>query len=90
MRPKVILAVPPSLSHGPSRWLFSVMAGTEGNVILLTSTGEDGTLSREVYDSWAAGQDAAALRGRGRVGHLQDLTGDEQLEVGLRVRIIQL
>ena len=81
MRPKVILAVPPSLSHGPSRWLFTVMAGTEGNVILLTGIGEDDTLSREVYDSWAAGQDAAALWGRGRVGHLQDLAGEKRLEV---------
>ena len=84
MRPKVILAVPPSLSHGPSRWLFTVMAGTEGNVILLTSMGEENTLSREVYDTWAAGQDAAALWGRGRVGHLHDLSGEKQLEVSLK------
>ena len=81
MRPKVVLAIPPTMSHGPSRWLFTAMAGTEGNVILLTNRGEDNTLSREIYDAWAAGQDETALWGRGRVGHLQDLSGNMQLEV---------
>lgn len=49
-RPKVVLAVPPNMSHGPSRWLFTAMASTEGNVILLTGKGDDGTLTRELYD----------------------------------------
>ena len=81
MRPKVILAVPPTLSHGPSRWLFTAMAGTEGDVILLTSRGEDGTLARQLYDRWESAQDESAKWGRGRVGHMQDLEGALELEV---------
>ncbi|ORX40182.1 putative cleavage and polyadenylation specificity factor subunit [Kockovaella imperatae] len=85
MRPKVVLAIPPTLSHGPSRWLFTAMAGTEGNVVLLTSRGEENTLARDIYNIWAAGQDATALWGRGRVGHLQDLIGNMQLEMDTKV-----
>ncbi|KAL7423212.1 hypothetical protein Q5752_002512 [Cryptotrichosporon argae] len=53
-QPKVVLAVPPSLSHGPSRWLFTAMAGQAGNAIVLTTRGEDGTLGRTLYDAWVA------------------------------------
>lgn len=49
-KPKVVLAIPPNMSHGPSRWLFTAMASAEGNVILLTGKGDDGTLTRELYD----------------------------------------
>lgn len=33
------------------------MAGMEGNVILLPSRGEDGTLARQLYDKWESQQD---------------------------------
>jgi cleavage and polyadenylation specificity factor subunit 2 len=72
-RPKVVLAVPPSMSHGPSRWLFTAMAATEGNVVLLTSPGEDGTLTRELYDAWRA-------QGQG-LGELAVTTGQKLVEV---------
>lgn len=81
-RPKLVLAIPPSLSHGPSRWLFTSMAGVEGNVILLTNRGEDSTLGRDLYDRWEATQDDSAKWGRGRIGHIQNLDGQLKLEVG--------
>lgn len=80
-RPKLVLAIPPSISHGPSRWLFTAMASTEGNVIVLTSRGEDGTLSRDLYDRWESQQDEAARWGKGRIGHVQDLEGRLPIEV---------
>ncbi|KAK7061904.1 cleavage and polyadenylation specificity factor subunit 2 [Favolaschia claudopus] len=50
--PKLILAVPASLSHGPSRSLFTSFATIPNNVVLLTSRGEEGTLSRVLFDKW--------------------------------------
>ena len=50
--PKLILAVPMSLSHGPSRIIFSEFACTPDNVVLLTSRGEEGALGRAQFDIW--------------------------------------
>ncbi|TDL29537.1 cleavage and polyadenylation specificity factor subunit [Rickenella mellea] len=50
--PKLILAVPNSLSHGPSRILFSEFASVPDNAIILTSRSEDGTLGRALFDMW--------------------------------------
>ena len=80
-RPKLVLAIPPSLSHGPSRWLFTSMASIEGNVILMTNRGEDFTLGRDLYSRWESKQDDSARWGRGRIGHPQDLEGTLQLQV---------
>lgn len=55
-KPKLILSVPTSLSYGPSRMLFTDFASTHGNTILLTSQGEQGTLSRKLYDLWSDAQ----------------------------------
>jgi cleavage and polyadenylation specificity factor subunit 2 len=77
------MAIPPSLSHGPSRFLFSSLASTDGNVILLTSRGEDHTLARDLYDRWESQQDEGARWGRGRIGHMQDLEGTLPLVVSV-------
>ena len=39
--PKLILAVPASLSHGPSRSLFADFAAVPDNMTLLTGCGEE-------------------------------------------------
>ncbi|TFY83336.1 hypothetical protein EWM64_g677 [Hericium alpestre] len=54
--PKLILAVPASLSYGPSRVLFSDFAAVPDNVILLTSKGEEGTLAAQ-YESAPSGRE---------------------------------
>ena len=83
MRPKLVLAVPATMSHGPSRWLFTAMAGAEGNVILLTSRGEDGTLTRDLYERWERDQEETAKWGKGRTGNLAHLDGPFDLQVSL-------
>ena len=66
--PKLILAVPASLSHGPSRALFADFAEVTGNVILLTGRGEEGTLSRVLFDRWNDSQREEAKWDRGKIG----------------------
>ena len=81
MRPKLVLAVPPSMSHGPSRWLFTAMANVDGNVILLTSRGEEETLACGLYSRWEKEQEETAKWGKGRTGNLAHLGGQLRLEV---------
>ena len=80
-RPRLVLAIPPTMSYGPSRWLFKSMASVDGNVVLMTSRGEDGTLARELYTRWEREQEDTAKWGRGRIGHPRALEGELQLEV---------
>lgn len=84
-RPKCVLAVPPTMSHGPSRWLFTAMAGQEGNVVILTGRGEEGTLARDLYDRWEASQDETAKYGRGRIGHMDNLQGQLELQMDSKI-----
>ncbi|WWD18400.1 hypothetical protein CI109_102850 [Kwoniella shandongensis] len=87
MRPKLILAIPPTMSHSPSRFLFTALANTEGNVILLTTRGEDRTLARELYDQWEASQDENAKWGQGKIGSLQPLYGQLKVEMDSKVAL---
>lgn len=83
-RPKMVLAIPPSMSHGPSRWLFTAMAGMEGNVILLTSQGEDGTLSRQLFEDWQLSQAEDKRYGSGSIGTISKI--DQHLSLEVRPR----
>lgn len=85
-RPKLVLAIPPSMSHGPSRWLFTAMAGMEGNVILLTSRGEKGTLARKLFDDWQSFQQEDRKYGAGKVGAIGKIEQQIDVEVGLSLR----
>ncbi|KLO18053.1 cleavage and polyadenylation specificity factor subunit [Schizopora paradoxa] len=66
--PKLILAVPMSLSHGPSRIIFSEFACIPDNVVLLTSRGEEGTLGRTLFDIWNGQQRDDDKWEKGRLG----------------------
>ncbi|KAJ7368490.1 beta-lactamase-like protein [Mycena albidolilacea] len=66
--PKLILAVPASLSHGPSRNLFVHFAAIPNNVVLLTSQGDEGTLSRLLFNKWNDSQRADDKWDKGRIG----------------------
>ncbi|KAJ7683990.1 beta-lactamase-like protein [Mycena rosella] len=66
--PKLILAVPASLSHGPSRNLFVNFAAIPNNVVLLTSRSEEGTLGRILFDKWNDRQRADDKWDRGKIG----------------------
>ncbi|KAF8195690.1 beta-lactamase-like protein [Mycena galopus ATCC 62051] len=66
--PKLILAVPSSLSHGPSRALFANFAAIPNNVVLLTSQGEEGTLARFLFNKWNDSQRADDKWDKGKIG----------------------
>lgn len=83
--PKLILAVPASLSHGASRSLFADFAGVEGNVVVLTGTSEPGTLSRLLMDRWEGGQEASQRWQDGKLGEPVSLDRPIDLEVGLNL-----
>lgn len=84
--PKLILAVPASLSHGPSRLLFTEFAGVTDNVILLTSRGEDGTLARAIFEQWNDSQRPDAKWDKGKIGsniRMDSVMGVMELQVHL-------
>ena len=81
--PKLILAVPLSLSHGSSRAIFTEFATTPDNVILLTSTGEDGTLSRSLFDMWNDEQREEEKWTKGKIG--RNILLDKSLNVTVRI-----
>lgn len=82
---KVVLAWPPSLTHGPSRKLMARMADHEKNVVILTQRGEPGSLGRELYDRWESRQEPTARWGKGKVGKLVDAPA--KLEIPLHSKV---
>ncbi|KAH8830368.1 beta-lactamase-like protein [Flagelloscypha sp. PMI_526] len=66
--PKLILAVPASLSHGPSRQLFTEFATVPGNVVLLTGRAPKGTLGRQLFDRWNESQRPGDKWDQGKIG----------------------
>jgi cleavage and polyadenylation specificity factor subunit 2 len=79
--PKLILAVPASMSHGPSRAMFVDFACIPDNVILLPGRGEEGTLARQLFDRWEAGQRGDDKWDTGKIGRNIMLDGSMMLEV---------
>ncbi len=72
-KPKLLLAVPPNLSHGPSRALFTEFTSVTRNLVVLTSRGDPDTLTRRLYDQWHSGQNKDQTY---RVGEPIDGTGE--------------
>ncbi|KAH9938343.1 cleavage and polyadenylation specificity factor subunit [Fomitopsis serialis] len=83
--PKLILAVPASLSHGPSRAVFSEFAETPDNVVLLTGRSEEGTLGRVLFDKWDDSQRDDAKWDRGKIGNNVMMDGVLHLEMHAKV-----
>jgi Cft2 family RNA processing exonuclease len=79
--PKLILAVPASMSHGPSRSLFADFAAMQGNVVILTQRAEQGTLSRFLMDRWEASQEESQKWQDGKLGEPVPLDRPIELEV---------
>jgi cleavage and polyadenylation specificity factor subunit 2 len=57
------------------------MASTEGNVLLLTNRGEEGSLTREIFESWEGEQAETARWGRGRIGNPTSTAEQLRIEV---------
>ena len=87
--PKLILAVPATLSHGPSRSLFAQFAEIPDNVVLLTGRGEPGTLGRHLFDKWNDAQREEAKWDRGKIGSNIMMDGVLRLEVRSSLRSSQ-
>ncbi|GBE80027.1 hypothetical protein SCP_0212290 [Sparassis crispa] len=83
--PKLILAVPASLSHGPSRALFSEFAETPDNVVLLTGRSEEGTLGRMLFDRWNDAQRDDSKWDRGKIGNNVMMDGSLRLQMHAKV-----
>jgi Cft2 family RNA processing exonuclease len=83
--PKLILAVPASFSHGPSRLLFADFAAVPDNVILLTGRGEERMLGRMLFEHWNNSQRAEDKwdKGKLRLGISMMLDGSLELRVCL-------
>ncbi|KAF6762080.1 cleavage and polyadenylation specificity factor subunit [Ephemerocybe angulata] len=79
--PKLILAVPASLSHGPSRHLFADFAAVPDNVVLLTQRGPEGTLSRSLFDHWNEAQRGDTTWDKGKIGRNVMLDGSIKLKM---------
>lgn len=79
--PKLILAAPASLSHGPSRALFAEFASVPGNAILLTGRGPENTLGRELFDRWNDAQRPDDKWDKGKIGNNIMMDGALKLKV---------
>lgn len=80
--PKLILAVPTSLSHGSSRSIFSEFASVPDNVLLLTSPGEEGTLARTLFNMWNDEQRDEDKWNKGKLG--RNIMLDKKLTLSVR------
>ncbi|KIY49386.1 hypothetical protein FISHEDRAFT_41247 [Fistulina hepatica ATCC 64428] len=83
--PKLILAVPTTLSHGPSRSLFSDFAAVPDNVLLLTQRGEVGTLGRTLFDLWNGQQRQDDKWDKGKIG--RSIMLDSVLKLKLNAKV---
>ncbi|KAI0265838.1 beta-lactamase-like protein [Gloeopeniophorella convolvens] len=83
--PKLVLAVPASLSHGASRVMFTEFAAIPDNVILLTGRGEEGTLGRALFERWDGAQRAEDKWNNGKLGNNVMLDGSLELRLNSRV-----
>ncbi|KAJ3533914.1 hypothetical protein NMY22_g7139 [Coprinellus aureogranulatus] len=82
--PKLVLAVPASLSHGPSRHLFAEFASVPDNVVLLTQRGAEGTLSRSLFDYWNEAQRGDTWD-KGKIGRNVMMDGSIKLKMYRKV-----
>jgi cleavage and polyadenylation specificity factor subunit 2 len=87
--PKLIIAVPASLSHGPSRHLFSDFAAVPDNVVLLTGRCEEGTLGRDLFNKWNDSQRADDKWDKGKIGSNIMMDGVLKLRVRLFIDLLQ-
>ncbi|KAF8076581.1 beta-lactamase-like protein [Lyophyllum atratum] len=83
--PKLILAVPASLSHGPSRNLFADFAAVPDNVVLLTGRSEEGTLGRDLFETWNDSQRPDDKWDKGKIGSNIMMDGALKLRMNHKV-----
>lgn len=82
---KVILAVPPSMTHGPSRRLLSRFAQNPNDVIVLISRGEPNSLCRKLWDTWNGRQVKGFSWTDGKLGNA--VSAESSLEYELKSKV---
>ncbi|GHJ86659.1 hypothetical protein NliqN6_3061 [Naganishia liquefaciens] len=85
--PKLVLAVPLSMSYGPSRRLFTKMAVEESATIVLTGRSEDHTLSNEMFRMWNRMQTPPDQYGAGGVGTPKSASGNISVIIDSKVAL---
>ncbi|KAG8918663.1 hypothetical protein FRC01_001733 [Tulasnella sp. 417] len=83
--PKVILAVPYNMAYGSSRKVFTELASDPGNLVVLPSIAEPGTLSHELFNMWNERQTDADKWGKGKVGDVARVR--EELTIQLNSKV---
>ncbi|KZT38353.1 hypothetical protein SISSUDRAFT_1021621 [Sistotremastrum suecicum HHB10207 ss-3] len=83
--PKVLIAVPLSLSSGFSRQIFSEFALIPENIVLLTSRAPQGTLSDRLFDFWSSQQSDSDKWEKGKVGKVVKLNGSMKLKMNAKI-----
>ncbi|KAG9018843.1 hypothetical protein FRB90_009130 [Tulasnella sp. 427] len=83
--PKVILAVPYNMAYGPSRRLFTELASEPGNLVVMPSMGEPGTLAHDLFTMWNERQTEDDKWGKGKVGDIARIR--EELTIQLNSKI---
>ncbi|SGY25443.1 BQ5605_C018g08616 [Microbotryum silenes-dioicae] len=83
--PKTILVTPLSLSHGFSRKLFVEFAQVPGNVVLLTQTSDEGSLTRWLFGLWDEAQTEGEKWGEGKVGRAVKM--DRTLDLKMKRKV---
>lgn len=78
--PKVIIAVPVSLSNGSSRQIFSEFALIPDNIVLLTSRAQQGTLGERLFETWSSRQEETERWDKGKIGKPIQLSGSMKLK----------
>jgi cleavage and polyadenylation specificity factor subunit 2 len=81
--PKVVIAAPASLAYGFSRRLLADFAEAQGNLIILTSEGEEGSLARQLFDVWNDRQKGDRKYGVGTVGEAEFI--DQKMDLNVRI-----
>lgn len=84
---KVVLATPPSLTHGLSQHLLSEFLGDPDALVLLTGRGEPQSITRTLWDRWNAQQSDPSAWMHGRVGVPTSVGGHFAYEVRRKVRL---
>lgn len=82
---KVVLAVPPSMTHGPSRRLLARFASNPNDAIVLISRGEPNSLCRQLWDAWSSHQSKGFAWTHGKLG--QPVTPNTPVRFELKSKV---
>ncbi|KEP55348.1 cleavage and polyadenylation specificity factor subunit 2 [Rhizoctonia solani 123E] len=86
--PKLLLVVPATLSHGNSRRIFTEFASVPGNVAILSTPSEPGTLANILFNEWNSGQSDNEKFGHGSVGQPIQLNSTMTLTMNSKIPLM--